>query len=161
MSEQLLSKKRYTLAVDGGSIKYEIDRATQTATFSVNIEALADQLMHHEDFKSAIMSAVAQQLTGSDATVNLTEAIGETAIKAAIADLVNANTNNNAEWDAAKDVNSLYTAIITTIMSNNPTSATDTSTGKGYTPLIIHGKSAPDDKTIEQYPGAYIYIQHD
>ena len=160
MAEQ--SEKRYVLTPEAGSVQYEIDHDNQTISLRVDIEKLSEDLMSDDTFKNAIISAVAKQLTGSDETTDLTAAIGETAIKAAIADLVNADTNNNAEWDAAKDVNSLYTAIITTVMSNNPTSATDATTGKGYTPLIVHGTKNPNDAKIsENYPGAYIYIQHD
>lgn len=159
MAEQ--SEKRYILTPESGSVQYDIDHANQTISLRVDIEKLSEDLMSDDTFKNAIILAVAKQLTGSDETADLATAIGETAIKAAIADLVDANTNNHAEWDAAKDVNSLYTAIITTVMSNNPTSATDATTGKGYTPLIIHGVGAPDNTTILQYPGAYIYIQHD
>ncbi len=159
MAEQ--SEKRYVLTPEAGSVQYDINHDNQTISLKVDIEKLSEELMADDTFKNAIIAAVAKQLTGSDETVDLTSAIGETAIKVAIADLVDANTNNNANWDAAKDVNSLYTAIITTVMSNNPTSATDTATGKGYTPLIIHGTSAPNANTIAQYPGAYIYIQHD
>lgn len=143
MAEQ--SKKRYILTPESGSVQYDINHENQTISLRVDIEKLSEDLMSDDTFKNAIISAIAKQLTGSDETVDLVSAIGETAIDAVRTDIL-----GNSSTDIDDDSN-LYNVLARQIFSSQ----------NKFHPVIIHGTSAPDAQTIIDYPNAFIYIQHD
>lgn len=142
MAEQ--SEKRYVLTPEAGSVQYEIDHDNQTISLRVDIEKLSEDLMSDNTFKSAIISAIAKQLTGSE-DIALTEAIGDTAVNTVRGDILNNTTEDTA------DKTNLYNVLARQIFSNDA----------DFHPVIVHGTSAPNGQTINDYPNAYIYIQHD
>lgn len=142
MAEQL--EKRYILIPESGSVRYDIDHTNQTISLKVDIEKLSEDLMSDDTFKNYIISAIAKQLTDSE-DIALTEAIGDTAVNAVRGDILNNTTEDTAEK------NNLYNVLARQIFSDNAE----------FHPVIVHGTSAPNEQTINDYPNAYIYIQHD